>query len=245
MLFLKDLNLMQLFEKIEQPGMENRKKSAIVLGATGLTGGILVQRLLKDERYGKIKVFTRNHLNAESEKLEEYLIDLFELEKFQELFVADEVYCCVGSTQKKTPDNEVYRKVDFGIPATAANLCKRNNISTFTVISAMGANESSGIFYNRTKGEMEGAVLDKKLKKTHILRPALIGGKREEKRPVENIFKAVMKVVDPFLKGKFKKYRSIHPDEIVEAMLFLSNNPYSTVILESDEIKEVAQNAKR
>lgn len=225
--------------------MENGRKSAIVLGATGLTGGVLLQRLLEDERYYKVKVFTRNHLKTESEKLEEYLIDLFELDKFQELFQADEVYCCVGSTQKKTPDNEIYRKVDFGIPATAAQLCRLNNISTFMVISAMGANENSSIFYNRTKGEMEGAVLDKKLKKTHILRPALIGGDRQEKRPMESAFKKIMEFVNPLLKGKLKKYQSIHPDEIVEAMLFLANNSYASVILESDEIKEVAQKAQK
>lgn len=225
--------------------MEKGRKSAIVLGATGLTGGVLLQRLLEDERYYKVKVFTRNHLKTESEKLEEYLIDLFELDKFQELFHADEVYCCVGSTQKKTPDNEIYRKVDFGIPATAAQLCRLNNISTFMVISAMGANENSSIFYNRTKGEMEGAVLDKKLKKTHILRPALIGGDRQEKRPMESAFKKIMEFVNPLLKGKLKKYQSIHPDEIVEAMLFLANNSYASVILESDEIKEVAQKAQK
>lgn len=225
--------------------MENGRKSAIILGATGLTGGILLQRLLEDERYYKIKVFTRNHLNRENEKLEEYLIDLFELDKFQELFHADEVYCCVGSTQNKTPDNEIYRKVDFGIPATAANLCRINNIPTFMVISAMGANENSSIFYNRTKGEMEGAVLDNKLKKTHILRPALIGGDRQEKRPMESIFKKIMHFVNPLLKGKLKKYQSIHPDEIAEAMVFLANNPYASVILESDEIKAVAQKAQR
>lgn len=223
--------------------MKNQKKSAIILGATGLTGSKLLQRLLEDERYEKVKVFTRNHLDAKSEKLEEYLIDLFELDKFQELFHANEVYCCVGSTQKKTPDNDIYRKVDFGIPATAANLCKLNKIPVFTVISAMGANEKSNIFYNRTKGEMEGAVLEKKIKKTHILRPALIGGERKEKRPMESVFKKIMKVVDPLLKGKLKKYRSIHPDEIVEAMVFLANNSYNSVIIESEEIKEVAKRA--
>ncbi|AVR44698.1 nucleoside-diphosphate sugar epimerase [Christiangramia fulva] len=225
--------------------MKSRTKSAIILGATGLTGGTLLQRLLKDDRYHKIKVFTRNHLNTKSEKLEEYLIDLFELEKFRDLFTADEVFCCVGSTQKKTPDKDTYRKVDYGIPATAATLCKQNKIPIFMVISAMGANENSSIFYNRTKGEMEGAVLDKKIDKTHILRPVLIGGEREDSRPMEKAFKKIMNLINPLLKGKFRKYQSIHPDEIVETMIYLANNSYKSVILESDEIKDVAQNAKR
>lgn len=123
--------------------MTEARKTAIILGATGLTGGLLLEKLVKDSRYHKIKIFTRNRTNLKDSKIEEYLINLFELEKFSGLFGADEVYCCIGSTQKKTPDNDTYRKVDFGIPATAAKLSRENNISSFTVISAMGANQSS------------------------------------------------------------------------------------------------------
>ncbi|MBT8318842.1 MAG: NAD-dependent epimerase/dehydratase family protein, partial [Gramella sp.] len=114
------------------------QKTAIILGATGLTGSILLDKLLLDNRYRKVKIFTRNHVTQKHDKIEEYLIDLFELHQFEELFMADEVYCCVGTTQSKTPDKELYRKVDYCIPATAAKLCRKNNIDTFQVISAMG-----------------------------------------------------------------------------------------------------------
>ncbi|WP_026932987.1 NAD(P)H-binding protein [Christiangramia echinicola] len=216
------------------------QKSAIILGATGLTGSILLNRLVDDDRYRKVKVFSRNHVRRKHEKIEEYLIDLFELEQFGELFKADEVFCCIGSTQKKTPDNDTYRMVDFGIPATAAKLSKHNKIETFQVISAMGADEDSRIFYNRIKGEMEGAVMDQKIKNTYILRPSLIGGNRDENRPFEFIWKKIMNFGDHLLVGKLKKYRSIHPETIVDAMVFLANNEYKSGKIQNDEIKTIA-----
>ncbi|MEE2773083.1 MAG: NAD(P)H-binding protein [Bacteroidota bacterium] len=220
--------------------MQRFGKTAIILGATGLTGGVLLDLLLKDERYEQIKLFTRSRTGLKNPKIEEYLIDLFEMEQFKNLFQADEVYCCVGTTQKKTPDKDTYRQIDFGIPATAAKMAAENGIEAFLVISAMGANQNSRIFYNRTKGEMEGAVLDAKISKTHILRPALISGDREESRPAEFFGKKLMQALNPLLRGKLKKYRSIHPKEIAKSMIFLANHHFDKKILESDEIKDIA-----
>ncbi|WP_299152814.1 NAD(P)H-binding protein [uncultured Christiangramia sp.] len=212
-------------------------KTAIILGATGLTGGILLDKLIKDERYRKIKVFGRNHVSQRSEKIEEYLIDLFELEKVQELFTGEEVFCCIGTTKSKTPDKELYRQIDFGIPATAAKLAKRNNIYTFMVISALGADEDSNIFYNKVKGEMEGAVLEQKIPNTYILQPSLIAGDRAENRLMESIFIKLMKFGNHLLIGNLKKYRSIEPEEIANAMQYLANHPYESGRIESDKIK--------
>lgn len=216
------------------------QKTAIILGATGLTGGILLDKLIDDPRYRKIKVFSRNHVQK-SDKIEEYLIDLFELEKVADLFTADEVYCCIGTTQKKTPDNDTYRMIDFGIPATAAKLSRKNKIRTFQVISAMGADEKSKFFYNRVKGEMEGAVLEQNISNTYILQPSLIGGKREENRPFEFIWKKIMSVGDYLLVGSLRKYRSIHPETIVNAMIYLANSNYRSGRITSDEIREIAE----
>lgn len=217
-------------------------KTAIILGATGLTGGILLEKLKKDERYRKIKVFTRSHLSKKHEKVEEFLIDLFELEKFENLFTGDEVFCCIGTTKSKTPDKETYRKIDFGIPATAARLSRKNGIRTFVVMSSLGADEKSSIFYNKIKGEMEGAVLDRKIERTYILQPSIIGGEREESRPFEAISKKFMSMIDDLLIGKLKKYRVIDPDTIAEAMIYVANNDYFQSRIESDEIKRIVNN---
>ena len=216
-------------------------KSAIILGATGLTGGIILEKLLRDARYEKVKLFSRHSVGFQHPKIEEYLIDLFNLQDQQDIFTADEVYCCVGSTKKKTPDEEVYRKVDYGIPVAAAKLCKTNNIKTFAVISALGANAKSKLFYNRTKGEMERGVLKQQISQTYIFQPSLISGDRQEERTFENIAKEVMKAGNYLLRGPLKKYRSIKAEAIAKAMIYVANKPYSAVKIESGEIQEIAR----
>jgi len=222
--------------------MEN-KKTAIILGATGLTGGILLEQLLADHRYKKVKLFSRNKVQLTHEKIEEHLVDLFQLEKMKDHFTGDVVFCCIGSTQKKTPDNEIYKKVDFGIPVDSAKLAKENNIKKFIVISALGANAESNFFYNKTKGEMENAVFQQEIEETYVLRPSLISGRREEKRPFEYLWKQVMKLTNFFMFGPLKKFRSIHPLSIAKAMIFLAETTFSKQVIESEEIKELAENS--
>jgi len=222
--------------------MNTSLKSAIVLGATGLTGNLLLQLLLKDDRYGKIKLFSRSSSGIVNPKIEEYLGDVVRLEAFKNDFEADEVFCCIGTTKAKTRDKELYKRIDFGIPTKAAELCKENGINTIVIISAMGANSKSNIFYNRTKGEMEDAVVKLKIPKTHILQPSLIGGKREEKRIGEWIFKQLMKVANLVMAGPLKKYKSIHPKDIAKTMVWLANSEYRRVTIPSDVIFNLARN---
>lgn len=216
-------------------------KTAIILGATGLTGSILLKKLLEDPRYSKIKLFSRSSTGIKNDKIEEHLVDLFELDKYQSEFTADEVHCCIGTTQSKTPDEDTYHKIDYGIPVTAAKLAKKNNISRFLVISALGADPESRFFYNRTKGEMERDVLEQKISETYLFQPSLIGGKREESRPFEAAWKNMMKVGDHLLIGPLKKYRSIHPATIADAMIYVANHKYAATRIESREIREIAE----
>ena len=121
--------------------MENptiMKKSAIVLGAGGAVGSELLELLLADDRYEDILLFSRSKSTVSHPKINEYIIDLFDLENYNEAFIADEVYCCIGTTKAKTPDKDTYYKIDYGIPVAAAKLAKANNIETFIVISAIG-----------------------------------------------------------------------------------------------------------
>lgn len=214
-------------------------KTAIVLGASGLTGKLLLNRLLEDEAYERIKIFTRRALNLKHPKLKEYVADLLKLENYKADFTGDEVFCCIGTTAKKTKDKAIYKKVDFGIPATAAKLCKENKIETFVVVSALGANAESKVFYNRTKGEMEQSVLRKKIRNTYILRPSLIDGKRSEKRMGERIGAFVMKALHPFLLGGWRKYRAIEAATIASAMHTLAKSKPDYQIVESDRIQEI------
>ncbi|MEX2350692.1 MAG: NAD(P)H-binding protein [Flavobacteriaceae bacterium] len=216
------------------------KKTAIILGATGLTGGHLLDFLLKDDRYEKIKLFSRSSVGLSNPKLEEHLIDLFELEKHKENFQADEVFCCIGTTKAKTPDDETYRKIDYGIPFATAKICKGNSINTYIVISAMGANPDSKVFYNKTKGEMERDVLKQNIQNTYILQPGLINGNRDEKRLGESIAKFLFKVLNPVIP---KKYRSISPETIAKTMIVLANQGFLDNRIENQTIKDIAKDA--
>lgn len=217
-------------------------KTAIILGATGLTGGILLQNLLKDNEYKKIIIFTRKSVKIKSPKIEEHIVDLLSLETEKSKFIADVVFCCIGTTTKKTKDKLLYKAIDFGIPSKAALLSEENKIKTFIVMSSLGANANSTIFYNKTKGEMEAEVLSKKIENTYILRPSLINGNRKENRFGEDLGNIITKVINPFLIGKLKKYRSIKATTIAKGMQSIAKNLPKENIISSNYIKELAKN---
>lgn len=212
------------------------KKTAIILGATGLTGNILLNNLLSDPSYEKVILFSRSKVNVASPKIEEHIIDLFDLEKHGKSFEGDVVFCCIGTTKSKTPDKENYRKIDYGIPVAAAKLARQNNIKNFIVISAIGADSNSSVFYNKTKGEMEEAVLAQDVKNTYILRPSLIVGNRNERRFGEGMASVFMKLFDFLIP---KKYKIINAETIAKAMQELAASGYSKSVISSDEIGEI------
>ena len=162
-------------------------KTAIIIGASGLTGSILLEKILIDDRYETIKLFSRKKIEGLPLKVIQHTGNLLELERFKVEFTGDEVYCCIGTTTKKTPDKTIYKAIDYGIPVAAAKLSKENSIKTFVVVSALGANAKSSIFYNKTKGEMERDVLAQNIVNTYILQPSIIGGNRKEKRIGEKL----------------------------------------------------------
>jgi uncharacterized protein YbjT (DUF2867 family) len=215
------------------------QKTAILLGATGLTGRLLLSRLIAEDSYASIKLFSRKASGNTSPKIKEFVGDMLQLEHFKKDFTADEVFCCIGTTSSKTKDRAVYRAIDFGIPFTAAKLAKENNIPTFMVVSAMGSNPKSKVFYNRTKGEMEQAVINQNILHTYILRPSLILGARNESRFGESLAAIIMKILNVFMNGRAKKYRAIEADCIARAMIQLAKSSPTMQIVNSDIIQEL------
>lgn len=218
------------------------KKTAIILGASGLTGNLLLHKLIEDNRYESIKLFSRSKIEVQSNKVTQFIGNLLDLEQFKPDFTAHEVYCCIGTTAKKTPDKTVYKQIDYGIPVAGARLSKENNINTFLVVSALGANTKSSVFYNKTKGEMERDVLEQDIKNAFVLRPSLIGGNREETRTLEKIGLAVFKVIQPLFVGKLKQYKITEPEDIAQAMINLANSTsHAEVIISSNDIKRITK----
>ncbi|SDR99297.1 hypothetical protein SAMN05216503_1625 [Polaribacter sp. KT25b] len=215
-------------------------KTAIILGATGLTGNLLLQKLINDDNYTSIKLFSRKKIEGLPLKVEQFIGNIIDLESFKSDFTADEVFCCIGTTLKKTPNKEVYRSIDYGIPTKAAKLSKENNIETFMVISALGASSKSALFYNKLKGEMEDSVLSFGIKNTYILQPSYIQGDRTENRPLERLYDVIFPIVNIFLIGNLKKYKIIKATTIADAMQNLASIKPTIKRIESDQIKEYA-----
>ncbi|RXP53784.1 nucleoside-diphosphate sugar epimerase [Lutibacter sp. HS1-25] len=218
------------------------KKTAIIIGASGLTGNLLLQLLINDQRYETIKLFGRKKIEGLPLKVKQYTGNLFELNSFKVHFTGDEVYCCIGTTAKKTPDKTVYKAIDYGIPVNAAKLAKENKINTFLVVSALGANAESSIFYNKTKGEMERDVLQQNIANTYILQPSIIGGNRNETRIAEKIGLMVFKIIQPLFLGKLKKYRITEAKDIARAMVKLANSSTTEKIITSNQITKISKN---
>lgn len=224
----------------------NKQKTAIILGATGLTGGLLLKRLLLDDTYTHIKLFSRRTVGFEHPKLTEYLGNVVSLEEFKQYFTGDAVFCCIGTTKAKTKDKAKYKAIDYGIPVKAARLAKDNGIGFVAVISAMGAKADSPFFYNRTKGEMENAVLAQRIPNTFLLRPSLIHGDRTESRTGEGIANILLSALDPLMVGCLKPYQRIHATAIAAAMHYLCDNPHVSQlnVIPSNKIKCLAQKSE-
>ncbi|MDZ4793946.1 MAG: NAD(P)H-binding protein [Bacteroidota bacterium] len=195
--------------------------TATIIGATGLTGGYLLEDLLQDNYYDTVRILVRRHIEMTHAKLEKKLVDFADAESFQlGLEGSDTVFCTVGTTQKKVKGNkEDYRKVDYDIPVKAARFCKLTGCENFVLVSSVGANSKSKNFYLQLKGEVEDAVKVVGLRSVHIIQPSVLLGDRKESRTGEKIAKAVMKAISFLLPSK---YKAIQGKEVAKAMILLS-----------------------
>lgn len=216
--------------------MSNIKKIATVFGSTGLVGNELVKLLLEDDRYEKVKIFSRRPSGLKHPKIEEHIIDLHQLGKYALEIGAVHVFCCLGTTAKKTPAKVEYEQIDFQWPVKIAEICRQNGSESYAVISSIGANERSYSFYLRTKGRMEKGVLLSGPGKTIIVRPSFLIGERSENRPAEKFAGAFLKIYSAFMVGSLKKYKPVRAEQVAYAMIYLSNNVCAKNIFENDEM---------
>ena len=196
-------------------------KRALVLGASGLIGSFVVQKLLAQPLVEKVVVVVRKPLTFQHPKLEQVLADYSTFEKATSELRVDELYCCLGTTQKKTPNKVRYYEVDHDYPFLAAKLFKEKGTKTYILVSSIGASAKSSSFYLQTKGQLEEDVMALNFNKTLIFRPSLLLGKRNEQRILEGASSVLMRMINPFLFGKLKKYRSISAEEVAHAMVTL------------------------
>ena len=193
------------------------KRSAIIVGATGLTGSFLVKELCESEEYVAVSVIARRQLEYTHPKLEVKIREFDKLEE-DDLDIADDLFCCLGTTIKKAKTRENFEKVDLTYPLQIASLAKKRGITNFYVISAVGANKKSFAFYSRVKGRMEEGLIALQLPHLAIFRPTLITGERGEFRLGEKVSEGFFRVINPILIGPLKKARSIEGKQLAYAM---------------------------
>ena len=212
-------------------------KTALVIGATGLIGKQVLNFLLASPVYKQIKILTRRSTGVQHEKLNEILFDFDRPEA--SLVKADDVFCCMGTTIKKAGSEEAFKKVDFQYPLQIGRLAKLNGSSKYLIVTAMGADPKSFIFYNRVKGEIEKELADLHFDTLHLLRPSLLLGNRGETRVAEKIGEKLAKILDPVMIGPLKKYAAIDSAKVAKGLLELAQLPQKGVFIhDSAELQQ-------
>jgi uncharacterized protein YbjT (DUF2867 family) len=215
-------------------------KTAVVAGATGLVGGHVVRVLLDRPEYSRVTVLVRRKPDLTHPRLEQRLVNFDQLDEQADAFVGADVFCCLGTTIKRAGSQAAFRKVDFDYPLALGRLARQQGARRFLLVSSMGANAESGVFYSRVKGEIENALAELGLPALLIFRPSLLLGERQEHRAGERIGAAVMKVVGPLLVGRLRKYRAIHGRTLARAMVYAAGQPWTGChLFESDRIAEL------
>lgn len=194
------------------------QKSAIIFGATGLIGGHLLRQLLDNPVYGKVIAVVRRDIDFKHPKFHQHIADLQSLQAISPELIGDDVFCCLGTTRKKTPDLTDYYQVDHDYPVAAATTTKEMGATTFCLVSAVGADPNSSNFYLRMKGEAERDIRAVGFESLHLFRPSLLTGKRHERRLVEALSEKVLWAINPLLMGSLKRYRSIPAASVATAM---------------------------
>lgn len=217
------------------------RMNALVFGSSGLIGSSLLAKLLEDRRFERVFAFVRNPEGPGNDRLTYIPFDFHDWEGIRSRFTSDSAaFCCIGTTRTKTPDYNEYRGIDYEIPVHIGRLCSENNISCYMVISSLGADKNSNNFYLKLKGEMEEAVTSLGLNRFYFLRPSLLLGQRKEKRPAEWMGKVLGRVISPLLVGTLRKYKPVHADTVVAAMLRLTFSERPSGVVESNEIIDLA-----
>lgn len=188
---------------------------ALVIGATGSTGGFLVDELLADRDYTTVTVFVRRSTGKQHPKLIEQIVSFSDIETFKDLIVGDVIFSCLGTTLKAAGSKENQLKIDFDIPAAFARIGKENNVTSFILLSAYGASAKSTVFYSQMKGKLEDTITDLNFKQYIIFKPGLLL-RKDSDRIGEKLSAGILKFVNAV--GLFNKFKPLPTDVLAKKM---------------------------
>ncbi|MCM3124678.1 NAD-dependent epimerase/dehydratase family protein [Mesobacillus sp. AQ2] len=215
-------------------------KTALIAGATGLIGKELLQFLLNGNEYDKVIAIVRRPVGIDHPKLDERIVDFNQLEQRKQLFTADDVFCCLGTTIKKAKTKEAMWKIDVEYPVSIATLASSEGAKKFLLVSSMNADPESAIFYPRMKGKLEEEIKQIPFETTAIFRPSLLLGEREEFRFGERTAAAIFSKLPFLFTGPLRKYKAIEGRTVASAMYRVAQkNDKGLTVYPSELIQEI------
>ncbi len=211
--------------------------TALLVGSTGLIGNQLLALLLADNHYTEVIAISRIPLSFINPKLKVIIADFKSIETHKVELKADDVFCCLGTTIKKTKTKEAFREIDFDYPLRIAKLTKEMGAKQYLLVSALGSDKSSSVFYNKVKGEVEEAIKSLGFSSYNIFRPSLLLGPRIEVREGEKSMQKVFTAIDFLIP---KKYKAIDSMAVARAMLIIAKRGrIGDFIYESNELQSM------
>lgn len=215
--------------------------TAWIAGASGLVGGELLQQLLSAAEYDRVIALGRRRLDVAHPKLVQVMADFTALEQVAADLSCHDAYCCLGTTIKAAGSRAAFRAVDHTAVLAFAWAAQRAGAQRFFVVSALGADAGSRVFYHRVKGETEDALLVLGFSTLAIFRPSLLLGRRATARPGEGVMAALLWLAEPLLLGRWRKFRAIQAVVVARAMLRCSfgRADQGVLVFPSDEIQDL------
>jgi uncharacterized protein YbjT (DUF2867 family) len=194
-------------------------KVANIIGSTGLVGHQLLTQILEHPEFEKVRIFVRRPSGISHPKLEEQIIDFEQPESWKYLVKGDVLFSTLGTTIKTAKTKENQYRVDFTYQYEFAKAASENGVPAYLLVSSMGANPKSSVFYSRMKGELEDAVAKLPFQKLFIIRPSILDGDRQEKRAGEKVGLILSRFMTKFI---LKVYRPTPVDLLASKMISLS-----------------------
>ena len=216
-------------------------KTALVFGSSGLVGSHLLNKLINNSNYSKIKIFVRSLSETNVSKIEIIKTDFNNLDKHVEDIKGDECFFCIGTTRKNSPNKFEYRKIELDIPKKIAQIAKSNLVKSFFFVSSGYANPKSSGDYLKFKGLVEEEIKNLNFDKIGIMRPSFLLGKRKVERVGEKFGIIIFKLLTPILIGPLRKMRPIGSEKIAKAMIKLANENIDQNVFESNEIIDLVR----
>ena len=194
-------------------------KTALLFGSSGLIGGQLLNNLIQNNDYNKIKIFVRSEPEIKDSKIEIIKTDFNNLKNHVEDIKGDDCFFCIGTTKQNSPDKNEYKRIERDMPVEIAKIAKANSVNSFVYVSSGFADPKNSGAYLRYKGEVEEELKKLNFTKLGIVRPSFLLGNRKEKRFGEKIGIFLFKLLSPLFLGPLKKMKPIRSEKVAKSMI--------------------------